>query len=235
MNIRQAFILILVFLSSRAAAAKKRLRRSATPTPSVTPTPTPTGAPLFASHASKCSEEGPFTLINVFLNPPTPRQGDKVTLSVFYYAPVEIEDPNVIFAFNLQGKTFAHKSSLCANKLTQQEIHNRHLDEEQIPQDDNDEVIGLKLNSHAVKRDDNDEVIGLKLNSHAVKRDDNDEADISPCRIRVGEHMDNIDLTWLYASSPPHDLTLLYGHEKTPLLCAKISVQKQNEYHKNRG
>lgn len=210
MNIRQAFILLLVFLSSRAAAAKKRLRRSATLTPSVTPSTTPIGVPHFASHASKCSEEGPFTLINVFLNPPTPRQGDKVTLSVFYYAPVEIEDPNVIFAFNLQGKTFAHKSSLCANKLTQQEIHNRHLDEEQIPQDDYQDQTQPRLD---------------------------DEADIRPCRIRVGEHMDNIDLTWLYEASPPHDLTLLYGHEKTPLLCAKISVQNQNQNQdrENRG
>ena len=195
MNIRQAFILILVFLSSRTAEAKKRLRRSATPSL----TPTPTIAPI--SHVSKCSQEGPFTLINVFLDPPIPRQGDKVTLSVFYYAPVEVEDPDLIFAFQLAGKTFTHKSSLCANKLTKQEIHNRHLDEEQIPQDDD-------LDQPQPLTDDNADI----------------RAPPPPCRIRVGEHMDNLDLTWLYASNPPLETTLLYGHEKTPLMCAHLII-----------
>ena len=119
--------LLVLFAAFSQADAKKRLRRSSqSPTPSVTPTI----APL--SEASKCSQEGPFTLINVFLSPPVPRKGHKVTLSVFYYAPVEVEDPDVVFAFQLQGKTFIHKSSLCDNKLTKEEIHNRHLDEEQI-------------------------------------------------------------------------------------------------------
>lgn len=201
-------LLFLLAASSADAKTKKHLRRSATPT--LTPTPTPTMAPI--SSASKCSEEGPFTLINVFLDPPTPRKGDKVTLSVFYYAPVEVEDPNLVLAFQLAGKTFTHKSSLCANKLTQQEIHNRGLDEEQIPQDDDSTEPRL-----------------------------DDEADIRPppqiCRIRVGEHMDNIDLTWLYEASPPLDVTLLYGHEKTPLLCAKLIVlnPSQNQRYENMG
>jgi hypothetical protein len=195
MNIRQAFILILVLLLSRAVEAKKRLRSSATPTL----TPTPTIAPI--SHVSKCSQEGPFTLINVFLDPPIPRQGDKVTLSVFYYAPVEVEDPDLIFAFQLAGKTFTHKSSLCANKLTKQEIHNRHLDEEQIPQDDD-------VDQPQPLTDDNADI----------------RAPPPPCRIRVGEHMDNLDLTWLYASNPPLETTLLYGHEKTPLMCAHLII-----------
>ncbi len=187
---------LLVFLFAFSQAdAKKRLRRSS-PTP--TPSPTPTFAPI--SDATKCSQEGPFTLINVFLNPPVPRKGDKVTLSLFYYAPVEVEDPDIIFAFQLQGKTFFHKSSLCDNKLTKQEIHNRHLDEEQIAQDDN--------NDTQIPRGD----------------DDSDIRPAPPCRIRTGEHMDNIDLTWLYEASPPLDITMLYGHEKTPLLCAKLSI-----------
>jgi hypothetical protein len=187
------FLLVLL-LAFNQAEAKKRLRRSSSPTPSVTPTVAP------ISDATKCSQEGPFTLINVFLNPPVPRKGDKVTLSLFYYAPVEVEDPDVIFATILGGKTFFHKSSLCDNKLTKQEIRNRHLDEEQIPQDDNND---------------------------AQLPHGNDDSDIHPappCRIRVGEHMDNIDLTWLYEASPPLDITMLYGHEKTPLLCSKLTI-----------
>jgi hypothetical protein len=191
------FMLLLVFFS-REAQAKKRLRRSLTP--SVTPTPTPTIAPLSEAHT--CSQEGPFTLINVFLNPSVPRKGDKVTLSVFYYAPVEVENPDLIFAFQIKGKTFIHKSSLCENKLTKQEIKNRHLDEEQIPQDDNDE-----FNNKPQRGDD-----------------DSDIHPAPPCRIRAGEHMDNIDITWLYEANPPLDITMLYGHEKTPLLCAKVSI-----------
>ena len=184
-------LIIFLLVSVADAKPKKHLRRSSTPSL----TPTPTIAPI--SHASKCSQEGAFTFINVFLNPPAPRKGDKVTLSMFYYAPVEVTDPDIIFAFQIHGKTFSHKSSLCENKLTKQEIHNRHLDEEQIPQDD-----------------DNTEPHG------------DDEADIRAapsCRIRIGEHMDNIDLTWLYESAQP-EVTLLYGHEKTPLMCAHLSV-----------
>ncbi len=194
-------LLVLLLAFSQATAAKKRLRRSVTPTPSATPTIAP------ISHAQKCDHDGSFTLINVFLNPPTPRKGDKVTLSIFYYAPVEVEDPDLIFATSIGGpassaKTFFHKSSLCDNKLTKQEIHNRHLDEEQIPQDDND--------SEAKPRTD----------------DDSDIRQPQLCRIRVGEHMDNIEITWLYEASPPLDVTLLYGHEKTPLLCAKLAVSQ---------
>ena len=181
-----ATLIIVSILSSRVEA-KKRLR-------SQTPTLTPTPQPFLPSHVSKCSQEGPLTLINVFLNPPRPRQGDKVTLSVFYYAPVEVEDPDLVFAFQLADKTFIHKSSLCANKLSKQEIHARGLDEEQVPQDDDSKPI----------------------------TDDNEDARLPPpCRIRVGEHMDNIDLTWLYASATqPQEVTMLYGHEKTPLICA---------------
>jgi hypothetical protein len=39
--------------------------------------------------------------------------------------------------------------------------------------------------------------------------------------------MDNIDLTWLFSASPPLDVTMIYGHEKTPLLCAKVSISLQ--------
>ena len=209
---RILFTLLLV-LFSREAQAKKRLRRSATASPLPSVSATPTVAPLSEAHT--CSQEGPFTLINVFLNPPVPRKGDKVTLSVFYYAPVEVENPDLIFAFQLQSKTFIHKSSLCDNKLSKQEIKNRHLDEEQIPQDDNDEIIGLKRGSIATSRDDNDE----------TPLQPDDEPYIPTCRVRAGEHMDNIDLTWLYEATPPLDITILYGHEKTPLLCAKLTIQ----------
>jgi hypothetical protein len=198
--------LLLFLLAAISAEAKKRLRRSTSPSP--TPSPSPTIAPI--SHASKCSEEGSFTLINVFLNPPVPRKGDKVTLSVFYYAPVEVEDPDIIFAFQLAGKTFTHKSSLCDNKLSKQEIHNRHLDDEQIQQDDNDGIIGLKRDQPQPLTDDDADI----------------RAPPPPCRIRVGEHMDNIEISWLFESNPLSSMTLLYGHEKTPLLCARIEVNQ---------
>lgn len=196
------FLLVLLLTAFAQVDAKKRSanpdgallrRRSQSPTPSATPTIAP------ISHAQKCDHDGSFSLINVFLSPPTPRKGDKVTLSVFYYAPVEVEDPDLIIATSIAGKTFIHKSSLCDNKLTKQEIHNRHLDEEQIPQDDD--------------------------SSEPRTDDDSDIRQPPPlCRIRVGEHMDNIELTWLYEASPPLDITVLYGHEKTPLLCAKLTV-----------
>ena len=189
--------LLLFLLAASSAEAKKRLRRSTTPTP----TATPTIAPI--SHASKCSQEGPLTLINVFLNPPAPRKGDKVSLSIFYYAPVEVEDPDLVMVFNLQGKTFTHKSSLCDNKLTKQEIQNRGLDEEQILQDDD-------VDQSQPTTDDNADIRAQP-----------------PCHIRVGEHMDNIDLTWFYESSQLSSMTLLYGHEKTPLLCARIEVNQR--------
>ena len=200
-------LLVSLLFSSRveAAATKKRLRRSATPTSTPLPSVSATSLPA-VSEATKCSEEGPFTLINVFLDPPVPRKGDKVTLSVFYYAPVEVEDPDIVFAFQIEEKTFIHKSSLCENKLTKQELHNRHLDEEQIPQDDNDN------------------------SSETPPQTDNTDIQPTPtCRIRAGEHMDNIDLTWLFSSNPPLDVTMIYGHEKTPLLCAKVSIKMTNK------
>lgn len=194
-----SLLLTLLLVLLTGAHAKKRLRRSAT----ATATATATIAPV--SHATKCRHEGSFSLINVFLNPPTPRKGDKVTLSIFYYAPVEVEDPDLVIATHIADKTFIHKSSLCDNKLTKQEIHNRHLDEEQLPQDDNDGIIGLK-------RD------------HISTGDDSDIHQPQMCHIRVGEHMDNIELSWLYDASPPLDITIIYGHEKTPLLCTNLSI-----------
>jgi len=213
-------LLVSLLFSSRveAATTKKRLIKTPTSTQIPSVSATPTVVPI--SEASKCSQEGPFTLINVFLDPPVPRKGDKVTLSVFYYAPVEVEDPDIVFAFQIEDKNFIHKSSLCENKLTKQELHNRHLDEEQIPQDDNDEIIGLKRGSIAAWRDDN--------TGETPPQTDNTDIQPTPtCRIRAGEHMDNIDLTWLFSTSLPLDVTMIYGHEKTPLLCAKVSLKQQ--------
>ena len=70
------------------------------------------------NHISKCIEESAgFKITNFFLEPPVPVRGQNVSLEVFYYAPIEIQNPDVYYILEFRDVKLRLTSQACGSKV----------------------------------------------------------------------------------------------------------------------
>lgn len=70
------------------------------------------------NHISKCIEESAgFKITNFFLEPAAPVKGQNVSLEVFYYAPIEIQNPDVYYILEFRDVKLRLTSQACGSKV----------------------------------------------------------------------------------------------------------------------
>jgi len=70
------------------------------------------------NHISKCIEESAgFKITNFFLEPPAPVKGQNVSLEVFYYAPIEIQNAEIYYVLEFRDVKIQLASQNCGSKV----------------------------------------------------------------------------------------------------------------------
>ena len=70
------------------------------------------------NHISKCIDDSAgFKITNYFLEPPVPVRGQNVSLEVFYYAPIEIQNPDVYYILEFRDVKIRLTSQTCGSKV----------------------------------------------------------------------------------------------------------------------